>query len=64
MEKPNAEVLTCPARSSQLGGVCGSGLKVTVQQTGELRQSGGKDDPGGPQGATQVLRNRCDLRPW
>lgn len=58
MEKPNAEVLTCPARSFQLGGVCGSGLKVTVQQMGELRQSGGKGDPGDPKGSHSGTQNQ------
>lgn len=63
MQKPNAEVLTCPARSFQLGGVCESGLKVTFQQTGELRQEE-KMIQVTPRGATQVLRTRCDLQPW
>lgn len=34
-----------------LGRVCGSGPKVRVQQTGGLRQSGGKDGLGGTQGS-------------
>lgn len=63
MEKPNAEMLICPARSFQLGRVCGSGLKVTVQQTGELSQEE-KMIQVAPRGATQVLRTRGDLWPW